>query len=195
MEIGQKLYSHPMICERILETVIAEALNCFADSHALFAKTRDVFTARIQSYVLETKKYLEAAIIGEIGNNTFDHNFFFKNDLPTGVYCNLSYKQKYTILADYGKGIKQSLLPVLPSINSDLDAIEAAFTKRISGRFPEQRGNGLKFVSETIQQNNWHLFFQSGTGCCAIDGKGKTFFSKTPSLTGCLAILDFSGEK
>ena len=183
-----------MISEALLEAVVAEMLDCFKKNDECFSKTRDVFTARIQSYVLETQKYLEAAIIGEIGNNTFDHNFVFGNNHPRGVYCDLSYMQKYIVLADYGKGVRQSLLPVLPSIASDLEAVETAFTKRISGRFPEQRGNGLKFVSETIQQNNWSLYFQSGFGSCFIDGSGVRFFEKAISLTGCLAVLDFSGE-
>jgi len=183
-----------MIDETILETVISEMLVCFNDGNEYFSETRDVFTARMQSYILGTKKYLEAAIIGEIGNNTFDHNFIFEDNHPRGVYCNLSYKQRYIVLADYGKGVKQSLLSVLPSIGSDVEAIETAFTKMISGRSPEQRGNGLKFVSETIQQNKWHLYFQSGSGSCSIDENGIRFFEKTLSLKGCLSIIDFSEE-
>jgi len=183
-----------MISEEILDTVIAEMINCFREDGECFSKTRDIFTVRIQSYILETKKYLEAAIIGEIGNNTFDHNFIFENRFPGGAYCNLAYKQKYTVLADYGRGVKQSLLPVLPFLNYDLEAVEAAFTKRISGRSTEQRGNGLKFVAETIQQNNWHLYFQSGSGCCSIDRSGMVFSVRLPSLIGCLAVLDFGGE-
>jgi len=182
-----------MINETILETVVSEMLACFRETNEYFSKTRDVFTARIQSYILETKKYLEAAVIGEIGNNTFDHNFVFADNHPRGVYCNLSYSQKYTVLADYGKGVRQSLSAVLPSLGSDSEAVEAAFTKRISGRSPEQRGNGLKFVSETIQQNSWHLYFQSGSGACSIDKNGMKFFESKLSLTGCLAILDLSG--
>ena len=178
----------------VTEALIAETVNGFNENDKCFSKTRDVFTARMQSYVLETKKYLEAAIIGEIGNNTFDHNFIFQQNLPWGVYCNLSYKQKYIVIADYGMGVKQSLLSVLPTIGSDVEAVETAFTKRISGRSPEQRGNGLKFVSETIRENNWHLYFQSGCGSCSIDKHKIDFFEKTPSITGCLAILDFSGE-
>ena len=183
-----------MIDEKIVESVISEMRSCFGKNDACFSKTRDVFTARMQSYILETKKYLEAAIIGEIGNNTFDHNFVFENDRPRGVYCDLLYRQRYTVLADYGKGVKRSLSPVLPSINSDLEAVETAFTKKISGRFPEQRGNGLKFVSEVIQQNNWYLYFQSGSGACSINGHGMKFFENPVSIPGCLAILDFGGE-
>jgi len=183
-----------MIEESGIETIIADMIHYFGKNDEFFSRTRDIFTARLQSYILETGKYLEAAIIGEIGNNTFDHNFGFNNSYPGGVYCNVSYEQRYTVLADYGRGVRQSLLPVLPSIGSDLEAIETAFTKRISGRSPEQRGNGLKFVSETIQQNNWSLYFQSGLGCCLIDGSGISFLEKTVALTGCLAIIDFYGD-
>jgi len=181
-----------MINEYTIETVISNMKKYFPENTDNFSETRDVFAARIQSYVIRTKKYLEAAIIGEIGNNTFDHNFGYISSMPKGVYCNTEYLNSYTVLADYGRGIKQSLMAVLPSMTSDLEAIETAFTKRISGRSPEQRGNGLKFVSETIQQNNWHLFFQSGTGVCTIDNTGISFYEKTLSLTGCLAILNFN---
>jgi hypothetical protein len=184
-----------MISEAIIDSVISEMNNGFIGSDEFFSKTRDVFAARMQSYILETEKYLEAEIIGEIGNNTFDHNFIFKKDFPGGVYCNLSYKKEYVVLADFGMGVRQSLQSVLPAIESDLEAVEIAFTKRISGRSPEQRGNGLKFVSETIRQNNWHLYFQSGNGSCLIDGQQVEFIEKAASITGCLAILNFSGAE
>jgi len=182
-----------MISEAIIDSAISEMAGGFNENSEYFSKTRDIFTARLQSYIIETKKYLEAAIIGEIGNNTFDHNFIFEKDFPGGVYCNLSYKQEYVVLADFGMGVRRSLLSVLPEIASDLEAVEIAFTKRISGRSPEQRGNGLKFVSETIQQNNWHLYFLSGDGSCLIDKQQVKFIEKTPSITGCLAILSFTG--
>ncbi|MFP3040923.1 hypothetical protein LQZ19_03770 [Treponema primitia] len=184
-----------MIEHEITEAVVSEMKNCFGKNDEHFSKTRDIFTARIQSYTLETGKYLEAAVIGEIGNNTFDHNFIFENNFPRGVYCNLFYRQDYIVLADYGKGVKQSLLPVLPSIKSDVEAVEIAFTKRVSGRSPENRGNGLKFVSESIQQNNWHLYFQSGSGCCSIDSAGLNVYENDISLLGCLAIIRFGGGK
>ena len=189
----QKRYFHLMISEVIIDSAISEMLSGFNENSECFSKTRDIFTARLQSYIIETKKYLEAAIIGEIGNNTFDHNFIFEKDFPGGVYCNLFYKQECVVLADFGMGVKRSLLSVLPTIASDLEAVEIAFTKRISGRSPEQRGNGLKFVSETIQNNNWHLYFQSGNGSCLIDRQQVKFIENTPSITGCLAILNFNG--
>jgi hypothetical protein len=191
----KKIYSQYMIAETVIEALVAETVHGLNENDECFSKSRDVFSARMQSYILETNKYLEAAIIGEIGNNTFDHNFIFQQGLPWGVYCNLLYKEKYIALVDYGMGVRQSLVSVLPSIGSDVEAVETAFTKRISGRSPEKRGNGLKFVSETIQENNWHLYFQSGSGSCSIDKQGINFFEKTPSINGCLAILDFSKEQ
>jgi len=180
-----------VIKDEAVNAIVLEMKEGFKENKDLFSETRDVFTARIQSYVLRTKKYLESAIIGEIGNNTFDHNFVFESNYPRGVYCNLSYG-KYTVLADYGKGVRQSLLPVLPAIGSDLEAVEIAFTKMVSGRSPEQRGNGLKFVSESIRNNDWHLFFQSGTGSCSIDKSGITFNEESIPITGCLAVLDIN---
>ena len=115
----------------MIDSVISEMAGGFKVNSECFSKTRDIFTARLQSYIIENKKYLEA--------------------------------------------------------------VKIAFTKRISGRSPEQRGNGLKFVSETIQQNNWYLYFQSGSGSCLIDGKKVNFIEKSPTITGCLAILNFNG--
>ena len=170
-------------------------LGCFRGKNEFFSETRDILSARVQSYIIEEKKYLEAAVIGEIGNNSFDHNFaFIRNDFPLGVFFCLKYDSKYAVLADYGIGIRQSLSSVVPSINSDLEAVEAAFTKRISGRFPEQRGNGLKFVSEAIQQNQWHFFLQSGTGACFIDENGMLFQERAETINGCLAIMNFNKE-
>jgi len=184
-----------MIGKPIVEKIVNDANNFFMGNKDYFSETRDVFTARVQSFVSETEKYLEAAIIGEIGNNTFDHNFGYNNIYPKGTYFNFKYPGNYTVLADYGRGIKQSLLFILPSITSDVEAVEIAFTRRVSGRSPEQRGNGLKFVSETIQQNNWHLYFQSGFGSCSIDKNGIQFSERTISVIGCLAIIDFDKDK
>ena len=184
-----------MIDKLLVQAAISDMRKYFEDDNGKFSETRDIFTARLYSYIQKTERYLEAAIIGEIGNNTFDHNFGFISNNPRGAYCNFAYKQKYTLLADYGKGLKQSLSSVLPSIISDLEAIEIAFTKRISGRSPEQRGNGLKFVSESIQQNNWNLFFQSGSASCSIDRTDITFLEETTSLPGCMLIINFKEDK
>ncbi|MDR3311668.1 MAG: hypothetical protein LBS64_00840 [Spirochaetaceae bacterium] len=58
----------------IIAAVISAMTNCFGQDTEHFSPTRDVFTARVQTYITETQRYLEAAIMSEIGNNTFDHN-------------------------------------------------------------------------------------------------------------------------
>lgn len=114
-----------------------------------FCTTRDVFQARVDAYVLRTNKYLQTAIIGEIGNNTFDHNWDFDVEHVRGAYFNSEYSNGMIVLADFGRGIRKSL-QVVKHFDSDLDALKSAFTEEISGRAPEQRGNGLKFVSEDV---------------------------------------------
>ena len=180
-----------MIDENTIRRATEAMENGLEKENGCFSVTRDVFTARLESFIIDTDKYLEAALIGEIGNNTFDHNFLFKNPRQKGVYCNYNFHEKYVVLADYGRGIKESLLQVEPNIKNDLEALEIAFTKRISGRSPEQRGNGLKFVSETIQNNHWSLYFQSGEGYCFINQNGIKYANSHPFISGCLAILDF----
>jgi hypothetical protein len=182
-----------MIDENIIKDAIGAMASGFEKEKAYFSITRDVFTARLESFISDTKKYLEAAIIGEIGNNTFDHNFIFENINRKGVYCNYNFQKKYVVLADYGRGIKESLRQVVVSIQNDLEALEIAFTKKISGRSPEQRGNGLKFVSETIQNSNWDLYFHSGNGCCFINKDGIKYLNRGIVVSGCLAIIDFHG--
>jgi hypothetical protein len=184
-----------MIDENIIKEAIKIREDGFEKDKDHFSTARDVFTARLESFIISTKKYLESAIIGEIGNNTFDHNFMFENMDQKGVYCNFNFHEKYIVLSDYGRGIKESLSQVVPNIQTDIGALEIAFTKKISGRFPEQRGNGLKFVSETIQKNNWNLFFQSGNGYCLIDKDGIKYTRSTFLISGCLAILNFDGGK
>jgi hypothetical protein len=88
----------------------------------------------LEGFIIDTNKYLEAAIIGEIGNNTFDHNFMFRNIYQKGVYCNYNFQEKYIVAADYGRGIRASLKQVIPNIQNDLEALKTAFTKKISGR-------------------------------------------------------------
>jgi hypothetical protein len=159
-----------------------------------FCSSRDVFQVRIDSYALGTSKYLESAIIGEIGNNTFDHNWDFAEGHARGTYLNLYDFENTVILADFGRGIRKSLERVYQA-KDDKAALEIAFTQQISGRAPEQRGNGLKFVLENMQKKNWDLYFQSGIGCCIISDGIVTFKENNVDILGCLAILVFDGGK
>ena len=181
------------------EIIASAKENVFKSSKSkdtdFFCISRDIFQARLDTYIIKSNKYLESAIIGEIGNNTFDHNWQFVENEMRGAYLNLSFNNKYVVLADFGRGIKGTLSSVI-RLSSDLEAVETGFTKQISGRNPEQRGNGLKFVANTIIEKNWSLFFQTGNGCCFIN-QGKIDFAQTDDYySGCLAIIDFSqGEE
>ena len=154
-----------------------------------FCVSRDIFQARLDSFIVHTNKYFESAVIGEIGNNTFDHNWDFAEDEMRGTYFNSEY-DGYVVLADFGKGIKNSLSRVR-LLDSDLDAVKMAFTERVSGRAPEQRGNGLKFVCDSVKDKKWELYFQSGNGCCIIKDGNIRFETVDFSFAGCLAVLKF----
>ena len=158
-----------------------------------FCTTRDIFQARLDSFVARTSEYLASAVIGEIGNNTFDHNWDYAEGQSRGAYFNADY-HGFIVLADFGRGLRKSLATV-KECESDLDAITTAFTEHLSGRAPEQRGNGLKFVSETVKEKGWSLYFQSGAACCII-GNGKVAFKSTDStICGCFAILRMRGNQ
>lgn len=156
-----------------------------------FCTSRDIFQARVDSFVYRTGKYLQAAIIGEIGNNTFDHNWDFDKEHIRGTYFDPD--NELVILADFGRGIRTSLSAV-KKFENDLEALKTAFTEPISGRAPEQRGNGLKFVAENMLKNNWTLYFQSGSAYCIIENGKITFTTSDLMVIGCLAILKFSGD-
>ena len=180
-----------MIPEQVIQQVIQKKLNSYSDTKEFFSSTRDIFNARLQSYIAKSKKWLESAIIGEIGNNTFDHNFQFEPDFPRGVYFNDMFLNDFIVLSDFGMGLKNSLLKIIPTLETDLDAVTIAFTQRVSGRHPELRGNGLKFVLKNLKDNNWNMYFQSGTGICKI-ARGKHMFIESKlKIPGCLAILTF----
>ena len=148
-----------------------------------FCSSRDVFQARIDSYALQEGRYLESAIIGEIGNNTFDHNWDFAAGHARGTYLNLYEYKNTVILADFGRGIRNSLEKVY-NAKDDTDAVKIAFTEQISG---------LKFVLENVKKKNWSLYFQSGTGCCIITNENVIFKSTNTDIIGCLGILVFDG--
>lgn len=66
-----------------------------------FCSSRDVFQARLDSFIQKSQKYLESALIGEVGNNTFDHNWQYSEGQMRGAYFNLNFMDKYVILARF----------------------------------------------------------------------------------------------
>lgn len=173
--------------EDILNTIDKIQKDANENNTDYFCVSRDIFQARLDIFISRTNEYLISAIIGEIGSNTFDHNWEYKKGFPRGVYFNADEYQNI-ILADFGRGIRNSLLSV-KQCDSDLTALKVAFTEQISGRAPEQRGNGLKFVLESVKHKKWYLYFQSGNASCIIDNGINNFSKEDFSFDGCIAIL------
>src|SRR3989338_7040005 len=104
---------------------------------------------------------LIVVVAGEIGNNSFDHNLGNWPDTP-GIFFAYDIQKRNIILADRGLGILATLRRVKTELGTDETALEVAFTEILSGRAPESRGNGLKFVRKIFAENPISLLFQSG---------------------------------
>jgi len=63
----------------------------------------------------------------------------------------------------------------------------------ISGRAPEYRGNGLKFVKDVVTANEISLFFQTGNAQLKIKkGDFNINIQKSAiNFRGCLAVIKF----
>lgn len=156
-----------------------------------YCKDRDKFNARLDNFYLETNNNnLLTAVCGEIGNNAFDHNLghWRDNDI-SGLYFNWQIKG-FVIFVDRGVGVRKTLSRVRPDISSDEEALQVAFNERISGRSPERRGNGLKFVKKIVMEQKWDLYFQSGNGFCEMsDGEISFGKAERQSSLGLVSLV------
>ncbi len=140
-----------------------------------YCYTQDIFKIRLDKMAFnlerdsatKTLTPLIVAITGEIGNNSFDHNFGNWPDIP-GIFFACDINKRIIVLADRGVGIRATLLRVRPELKNDIMALSMAFTERVSGRFPEQRGNGLKFVNNIATKNPIGVSLQSGDAVAEI---------------------------
>ena len=124
-----------------------------------------------------------------IGNNAFDHNLGSWRDVP-GIYFDLDVQEKAVVIADRGQGVRATLSRIEPTLENDRQALEIAFTRQISGRSPEQRGNGLKFVKSVIEKQKWDLDFFSGTGKARIgQGNPLQLEQNNKDIKGTIALV------
>ncbi|MDD4901582.1 MAG: MerR family DNA-binding transcriptional regulator [Patescibacteria group bacterium] len=166
----------------------------------IYCQNSSVFQARLSKMRNELIKTfgdkpifsLLVAMAGEIGNNSFDHNIGNWPDIPGLFFCFNTAKREI-ILADRGQGVLKTLKRAAPELNTDEEALEAAFTRIISGRSPESRGNGLKFVRKIVEQTPIDLFFQSGEAELAIAGYSSDLKIKRAikKNQGCLVLIKF----
>lgn len=160
-------------------------------------QTRDVFAARLGRMSQEMEENLSlkeiysllAAITGEVGNNAFDHNLGGWHDVP-GIYFAYDLGKRFIVVADRGQGLLATLKKVAPELQNENQAIELAFTKIISGRAPEKRGNGLKFVETVVRQYHLKVYFYSNNGMYIIN-QGLRQGDEPLPLEGVLAVIHF----
>lgn len=183
--------------QSVLASHWATAVKTDEPQKQFYCKTRDVFQARLEklqtglkSILNEDKTALLTAIAGEIGNNSYDHNLGNWEDV-VGVFFAYSLAEKTIVLADRGQGILKTLRRVKPTLTNHKEALNTAFTQSISGRYPENRGNGLKFVRLVIAQNTFSLSFQTGDALLKLRNDNIEISTNTPSIRGCFAIINF----
>jgi DNA-binding transcriptional MerR regulator len=133
---------------------------------------------------------LITAVVAEIGDNSFDHNLGNWPDIG-GIFFAWDLGKGKIALADRGQGILATLRKVRPELKSHQDALLVAFTEIISGRAPEYRGNGLKFVKEVVTANKMDLFFQSGDAWLRISKRNPdiNIQKSDRNFSGCLALI------
>ncbi len=153
--------------------------------------------AKMQSLMIQKNDLggllsLVVSIAGEIGNNSFDHNLGQWPDVP-GVFFGYDLNKRQIVLADRGLGVLKTLRRVKPELKDHQQALLTAFTETISGRAPENRGNGLKYVRKIVSENTINLFFQSGNAILKMEGGNQELkITKAgENLHGCLASIAF----
>lgn len=165
----------------------------------VYCQTRDVFQARLEKLqsVLKGKMSMSAisllsAVAGEIGNNSFDHNLGNWPDIP-GIFFSCDMRIRTIILADRGLGILATLKRVKPQLSNASEALNVAFTETLSGRRPEARGNGLKFVRSVIVANPFTLRFQTGNAQLDLKQGDKDIAIQQTNafIGGCFATIGF----
>jgi excisionase family DNA binding protein len=165
-----------------------------------YCQNSGVFQARItkmETLMIENKDAnklfsLLTSIAGEIGNNSYDHNLGQWPDVP-GIFFAYDLNKKQIVLADRGVGILETLRKVKPELENHTQALQTAFTEIISGRKPESRGNGLKYVRGVISKNPISLVFQSGDAKLILKGNSSDINIEivAEKVRGCLALITY----
>ncbi|MCX6124300.1 MAG: hypothetical protein NTV34_06065 [Proteobacteria bacterium] len=175
-----------------------------------YCQTRDVFEGRLSKLpmfaqtaasITPNESYLMAAVIGELGANCYDHNLGHWRHEPGLLFgYTTNSKQILIWICDRGRGVHESLSAVHDNIGNPQEALELAFQRKISGRFPEQRGNGLKFVRQVINcEQQRGLWCSSGLASLSFGKKASEATSlalslqKLPNLGGTMTLVLWCG--
>lgn len=166
----------------------------FYCSNSLVFQTR---LMRMENEFLETFKEIDwtsliVSAVGEIGNNSFDHNLGNWRDIP-GIFYGYDLRKRLIVLADRGQGVFTTLRRVKPELRMDADALHTAFTEVISGRAPEARGNGLKLVKLIVERYPMSVDFSSGNATISLRHGEDMKITSSPdtSVAGCVVLIRF----
>ncbi len=202
---GNQRYYYQQDIDLYLQDIFAQAKAWVLGApkepeSAFYCPTSSEFKGRLsklQNALAKTpdlKEYYSiiVAVVGEIGNNSFDHNLGNWPDI-TGILFNYDVNKRQITLADRGQGVLRTLKRVKPSIENDEVALITAFTEKISGRAPESRGNGLKFVLQVILERDIQLEFYSGGATALVTKKSKKLSVQKVDVyySGCLALIRY----
>lgn len=172
-------------------TEIPAKLHC-SNSAVFQARLHKMESHLSQVIELESIFPLIVAVAGEIGNNSFDHNLGNWADIP-GIFFGYDIRKKMIVLADRGQGVLATLRRVRPSLKTHVEALFVAFSEILSGRAPESRGNGLKFVRQVIADNPIGLVFRTGDAELILkkDKADLDIHKAISKFRGCLAFITF----
>ncbi len=192
----QQSFFHSLSSEALTWASTLKAPDNSAANH--YSESRDILRARIDSLtirllrngVAEDRVRLLDAVLSEIGSNSFDHNIGQWRDASGVLFDSIETEGGLLcVLADRGQGILTTLGRVRPELTSDVEALRIAFTERISGRAPEQRGNGLKFVRAVLLQDGIDLWYGSGKAAYTVIERQESWSTTETPIFGCCAIL------
>ncbi len=201
---GHRFYNRSDI-DQYLQEIDTIALNWAKSTNPtvpntdVYCQTRDVFQARLEKFQSELSKIVSikivsliTAVAGEIGNNSFDHNLGNWSDIP-GIFFSYAIRNRKVVLADRGQGILTTLKRVRTELVNSSEAMKVAFTEKISGRYPEMRGNGLKFVRSIIVENPFSIHFQTGNAQLYLkkDDVELNIQQTNTIIQGCFALISF----
>jgi excisionase family DNA binding protein len=201
---GGHRYYHKLDLDLHKEDIFALATNWVLGSpkepkKEFYCPTSMIFKGRLSKLQSALEKTLDSdqvallvAISGEIGNNAFDHNIGNWPD-TVGMYFAYNTNKGQIAIADKGRGVLKTLRRVKTSIRNDSEALQVAFTERISGRAPEKRGNGLKLVRNVVSSNPMDLNFYSGNAQVTIANR-MTIKKNDLYYNGCIALISYDKE-
>lgn len=174
--------------------------SSFEIPRRFYCPDKSIFKARLSRFEFDLSHSgnfaqifpLIVAIVGEIGNNSYDHNLGNWPDV-VGTFFGYNINERKVVLADRGQGLLKTLRQVRPDLSSHLEALNVAFTELISGRAPEARGNGLKYVRGVVTNYDFKLFFQTGDAVLNLGKKDKNLnIEKSLNFVqGAFALINF----